>query len=291
MISKLWNWIVNDKPSNGLTILIALIGIAGSILSSSLISNKNINNLDGSVNARIDSSLKQIQQIQVVLQNPNSLAEPSILNIETDKSSEEISQASFDIKKWNFSPSAKTDKEGYICPNNTLGFPSWAIWTKGKYLVSQSISLTIALKDKTPKNDKPAALYLSYGDKTNEIPDTFYRVNIFDGDIKTIRLYGRGGSEKIDDDRLKIEPSIDGYITFTLDPIFPNNMPPNLKLNPRLSYTPMLRDSSMQNEEFVSNHDFIVALPFTNIVAQGNGFQYGFGVSEGDCFKVVSNNL
>ena len=79
---------------------------------------------------------------------------------------------------------------------------------------------------------------------------------------------------------------LDKFITLKISPAFPNKKSSILLLNPTISY-----QLEGKQYDFDPKKEFKIDLPFTSSEAQGNGFQYGMGISKGDCFKIISSNL
>lgn len=191
--------------------------------------------------------------------------------------------SSFDPESWIFTKGMVPDREGYYCPT-APAFPSWSMWTKNKHRADAEISITFSLLDRTD-NEKDPTFYLSYGDKTSDAPDAFYRLNIFDGDLNTLRLYDRDENEVLNERTVNSAP-LDRFITFTLSPVFPKKTSSTLILNPLISYQTDGNPDGLNPKK-----EFKIDLPLPSGEDQGNGFQYGIGVSRGDCFKIISTNL
>ncbi len=260
------------KPNNLIVILIAVITAIGSIFGATVVSNKNIATLKTEISQQI-----KISNTQNITTN---VGEPSkgILSTDTQNNN------AFDPEEWNFVRKISLDKEGYYCPDYTI-FPSWFMWTKNRYKANSVFSISFALLDKTVYNDKNPTLYISYGDKTSDAPDAFYRLNLLDGDLNTIRLYDRSDQE-VKFERSKTIIPIDKYLTFEISPIFPNKNSSALILNPLLYY-----QIDGEKNDFDPKKEFKVTLPILSGDDQGDGFQYGIGVSKGDCFKINSVNI
>lgn len=262
-IKKIWKFFNSPFPA---AVLASLI----SFMFSSLYTYRVKNNFQQQI------SLKQEQVQSVNL--PLSIDNNSTLGLSDEHKGNDATN-SFNPEDWIFVSGMISNKEGYYCPARPP-FPSWAMWTKKKYRAEREISITFSLKDNTD-NDKNPTLFISYGDKTNEAPDAFYRFNIFDGDLNTLRLLGR------DEERLQTATKIDkahseSFIVFTISPVFINKKSSTLMLNPTIS---------AKDYEFNPKEEFKIELPFPSIENQGDGFQYGLGVSKGDCFKILSSSL
>lgn len=274
---NIWEWLTTSKPSNLLVIILAIIAAVGSYLSS----NKNIN--DNITDLRRETNQK-IQAISSQSQTQNLNIPKEVLSGTTKEgSTKEKDGNGFNPDNWLFTKEISPNREGYYCPTN-IGFPSWFMWSKNKYKADSDVSISFSLLDKT-SDDKNPTLYFSYGDKTSDAPDTFYRVNIFDGDLNTIRTYDRNGKE-VQFERSVNRTPLDRFITFKITPVFPNKKSSILVLNPTISY-----QLEGKKYDFDPKKEFKINLPLSSGDEQGDGFQYGIGVSEGDCFKIISSNL
>lgn len=205
------------------------------------------------------------------------------LSAKDEKKVNNESGNSFNSDDWLSMNDMGPNNEGFYCPKKP-SFPSWSLWSKNKYLADRDIAITFYLLDKTD-DDKNPTLYISYGDKDNDVPDAFYRFNIFDGDLNTLRLYGRKEDEK-QFERSRNSAPLDKFITFAVSPVFLNKKSSILTLNPTISYQLDGREYS-----FEPKNQFATELPIPSSEKQGDGFHYGLGVSEGDCFKIISTNL
>ncbi len=261
----------------GIALITGIFTFIGAVVTSNKISEKNVNNLKLDLQQHITNSQTQRQTL---INN----GEGSTLPAKDEKKLGDKSNNSFNSEDWIFIRDIILNKEGYYCPQSP-NFPSWTIWTKNKHKADSEISITFSLLDKT-KNNKDPTLYISYGDKTSDAPDTFYRFNIFDGDLNTLRLYNREGTGVLFE-RSKNSAPLDKFITFTISPVFLNKKSSRLTLNPVISYS--LDDG--QEHPFQPENKFEINLPLSSSENQGDGFQYGFGVSSGDCFKIISSNI
>jgi hypothetical protein len=261
---KAWKWLTENKPSNLLTIVLAVVAALGAYFGSVSTNYKNL------------QILKQTQTQNLFLPQPTVLS-----TNDTDGSKQ--NNDSYDNQKWVYTKGTTPNNEGYYCPQN-IGFPTWAMWTKNKYKSDAEVSVTFSLQDKTEDKKNPT-LYFSFGDKTSSAPDTFYRLNVFDGDLNTLRLYNRGDNEVIFE-RSVNEASLDQFITLKISPVFPNKKSTILLLNPTVSF-----QVDGQQYDFSPKNDFKIKLPFPSVESQGDGFQFGIGISRGDCFKIVTTSL
>lgn len=277
MKSRIINFFTS-QPNTLITIILALFAAVVSIW----ISARNIDNLRVEVNQKIlnISNQSQIQNLNLNQSSKDILAAKS-------EDSQKSNEDGFHIGSWIFYKETLRDeelnKEGYFCPQNNA-FPSWFMWSKNKSKADSEVSISFSLLDKT-NDDKNPTLYFSYGDKSADAPDSFYRLNILDGDLNTLRLYDRNGREKIAERSINRAP-MDKFITLKIFPVFPNKRSSTLLLNPTISY-----QLDGKQYDFDPKKEFNIDLPFTSSENQGDGFQYGLGISKGDCFKIISSNL
>ncbi len=265
-------WLFSKESNNFTKLLIAIIPAVIAYFSSVQTSTKIINNQSQSNNQICAVDNKMVNQDNAVPLNTATTEVNKINQIETN----------FDKEKWNFyKKDFIADENGFYCPGFP-GFPNWAVWSKTKLKANQEITIVFSLLDKT-NNSKNPTLFFSYGDKTNKKPEEYYTINILDGDLNTIRLYPRKGSEIFA--RSSGEIQTDNYITFNISPVFTGKNSSKLIINPSVTY---LFDGI--KETFVPKHDFSVELPFME-ESQGSGFNIGLGVSKGDCFKIISTNI
>ncbi len=273
LLRKSFSWLFSKEPNNLTRILIAVVpatiaGACSFIAATHSVNNSNYNSQKVAQNTENNQSIDVYAQKSEVLGN-------------SDEENDGLS--SFENSNWIFSYNSYPDKEGYYCPNNNA-FPSWFMWSKNKYSAEYSAQFSFSLKDRT-ENEKNPTLYFSYGDKSNNAPDTFYRINVFDGDLNTLRLYDREGNERLFDRSTNIAP-LDKFISFSILPRFPNPNSSMLIINPEISY-----QKKGKPYEFQPNKEFKVELPISSAEQQGDGFHFGIGVSAGDCFKIISTNI
>lgn len=258
-------------------LIVALLPAALAYFGAVTNSNKHISYLKQELQ-------QQITNLQTQKQTLINYESGKTLSASDEERLNDTPSRSFNSMDWTFIRGMAPNKEGYYCPQSP-SFPSWAMWTKNKHKANNEISITFSLLDKT-KNDKGPTLFISYGDKTSDAPDTFYRFNIFDGDLETLRLYNREGDPVLSE-RSVNSANLDKYITFTISPVFLNKKSPRLTLNPVISYP--LDEGPTYN--FEPEGTFELNLPWSSSADQGDGFHYGIGVSGGDCFKVISSSL
>lgn len=264
--------------------LIAIIGIiAISAGTSYFVSTGVINEVKTEIISEVKNEINQrfylgrstSDNMDISVETTNDNKQTANINPLTD----------FNENYWIFSESKfELTDDGFYCPGR-VGFPSWFIWTKNKFLIESEVQIIFKLKDRT-NNNKPPTLLLSYGDKTSDVPETFYRVNILDGDLKTIRVYAE--DDKYENyDRAKHEPNLDNDLLISLRPSAPSRNLSKISLNPELSF-------KLENDEkysFIPEKDFTFGVPLVSISQQGDGKQLGIGVSKGDCFKIISSNI
>lgn len=260
----------------------AIMAISAGV--SYLISFRVTNSIKNKIKTEVKNEITQY----FVLSEDTSKEAPSLdKTLPGQKSTPEGEVALRDFKNgdWIFSK-AKYDltDDGFYCPK-TVGFPSWFMWTK-KFLVEQEVQIRFKLKDETKDNEKPPTLYLSYGDKTSEAPEVFYRVNVLDGDFQTLRVYD-GNNNPVGSARAPHQPDLKNDLVIILKPSVPNPNRSNINLNPELSF-------KIENDEtyiFIPEKEFNLGIPLVSLSQQGDGKQIGVGVSKGDCFKIISSNL
>jgi len=244
--------------------------------------------------AAVDTSKKTINDLRLELKQQIVSSQIQNQTVITDKSASVLSAKdenklnnesgnSFNSADWLSSNDMSPNNEGFYCPKQPA-FPSWSLWSKNKYMADREIEITFSLLDKTDNNKNPT-LYISYGDKDNDVPDAFYRFNIFDGDLNTLRLYDRKEDEVLFE-RSRNSAPLDKFITFTVSPVFLNKKSSMLTLNPTISYQLDGREYAFEPKK-----QFEIDLPLPSSEKQGDGFHYGLGVSAGDCFKIISTNL
>lgn len=259
-------------------IIIAVLPAVVTGWFSVYVSEKKIDDKFQILSNQISSSQHTEQKSESVLVAENN---GTVYASQDDTTSEK--PITFDDSLWIIAGDTKPDKNGFYCPKQ-VSFPSWFMWSKQKYKPDHPLIFTFSLKDETPKNDKNPSLFISYGDKTTNGVDAFYRINVFDGDLSTVRLYDR------DENEIKIERSInninfDTFLTLSLEPVFLKKDSTTVYLNMTLDYLFDNESKSLKSDEFV------VKLPFPTQESLGSGFNFGIGVSGGDCFKVISTNI
>jgi hypothetical protein len=282
----IWDFLISTKSNNLFRIIISLISLFGAGVTWFGVSKININ-LDNKINQIVQQKIESINDLKsnalAVNGNGNTIFPEKI----EEKNSNEIS--TFLEDEWNFYNDGKTmkpDNEGFYCPGQP-GYPRWAMWTKARYKVDREIKIIFSLLDRT-NNGKGPTLMFSYGDRTYKSSTTYYGLNIFDGDLKTIRLYTfPNGKNKQEGEGMLSKNAPLEFITLTISPNFNNkNVSSILSINPMINYN----QEGINNEEKIFGMDFKINFPLSS-ENQGEGFQIGLGVSEKDCFKIISTNF
>lgn len=235
---------------------------------------------------------------QIQLQTESSFVQDNNFFV-SDESSKKISSNSRDTKlgetlgiDTEFNPeewyieSFSIDKEGYYCPT-TSKFDYWSIWSKSTYSPNiNSIQIRVLTKTKQGST-LPPTLAISYGEfKPNLSPIQFYRLNIFDTDLKSIRLYN-ANEDSVAQDWLSENPELKSEMSFKLSP---RSIDPNsriLNLNPRIEYASPNKDKPIV---YSPNEDslFQITLPTVGIEDGTVKKQIGIGSSKESCFKPIA---
>jgi hypothetical protein len=273
------HWLFSNHDSNLLKISIAVIPSCIAFIGSIFVTNKTLSSFKQEITQKIENN--NIQEQNCNLNTTAQTNTPISKNVSVGDSK---SPNGFIKDNWIFYKEISLNEDGYFCPG-APGFPNWEMWTKNKYNAERETNIVFSMLDKTNNNKKPTLMF-SLGDKTNKKPDTYYTINIFDGDSNTLRLYNRKGIEiMFDRSKDDIPLNNNDYITFTVAPVFSSNKSASLLINPTVSY---LIDG--QTNTYTPKKEFRIELPLSK-ENQGDGFQIGLGVSKGDCFKVISSNL
>lgn len=180
--------------------------------------------------------------------------------------------------------SFELDKEGFYC-SLTGKFDYWSMWSKDSFSPTVN-QIKIKLLVKSRSNSKtPPTIAISYGEyKTNFSPIQFYRLNIFDTDLKSLRLYN-DKDKSTAQEWLESEPDLTSEMSITLSP---RNSNPNsriLNLNPSLEYAISGDDKPYI---FTPKETFQVVLPTVGLEDGTVRKQIGIGSSKSTCFKPVA---
>jgi len=266
-----------------ISIVVTTSGAISYFVSTTTIS-KNVNSIKSELKTDVKNEISQY----IILSDQEGKTIPIFTSKSTElkQSNTTDGLTDFNSEKWHFTGyDYELTKEGFYCPNK-VDFLSWFMWTSKKLLIEEEVQIRFKLKDDT-KNDKFPTLFISYGDKSNKAPEIYYTINIFDGDLKTIRVNANKDNYKETDRSSKHEPSLENEILFTLRPSAPSRNLSKITLHPELSF-------KIENDEqynFVPEKEFTFGIPLVSIANQGNGKQIGIGISKGDCLKIISSNL
>lgn len=266
---------------NFLKVLITALLIPAGV--SYFVSSTTVKN---EISSKIENTIKNevAQHFYLGGNTQNKTLTPKESDNQTVPPASGVSLQDFKENEWIFcSQRYDLTKDSFYCPGK-VNFPSWFMWTKKKFLIEREVQIRFKLRDNT-KNNKPPTLLVSYGDKTGDAPEGFYRINVLDGDFKTIRVYAENRNYE-DFDRAEQAPNLDNDLLIILRPNAPSQNP-KISLNPELSF-------KLENDEvysFIPDKDFNFGVPLVSISQQGDGKQFGLGVSKGDCFKIISSNL
>lgn len=227
---------------------------------------------------KIESKINISNESLTVSQNNSTGSNVTINQAEQQLNEEDSTE--FNPNDWIIEKFDQDD-EGFYCPT-TRKFDFWSIWSKQKFSPQlESIKLRIKVKNKNGKS--PPTISVNYGEfHPNYSPTYFYRLNIFDTDTKTVRLYNEK-NDSVAQDWLEFTPDLSNEMTITLKPRIPNPDSRNLNLNPSLKYT---TSNQVDPVDFVTKKEFSTILPSVDIEDLQN--QIGIGISKNSCFKPIS---
>jgi len=238
--------------------------------------------IDFYLNNKLGDKIANSQTVNV---NNNVLGDGKKEEIKTigETTSKTSTVSSFSQDDWlikNF----YTDSDGYLCPN-VSNFDYWSIWTKKEYpLQIKSVKIRIYVKS-TPKSKNPPTIAVTYGSyKNGYAPQPMYRLNIFDSDTKTIRLYNENNKSKAQD-WLQELPDLSSEMVITLSPRVPDPNGRKINVNPIIKYA--INDSDKQTE-FTPSQNFEVVLPTVGMEDETLKKQIGVGTQKGNCFKITA---
>lgn len=178
----------------------------------------------------------------------------------------------------------KKDNEGYYCPT-AKNFTYWSIWSKRKVpLILSELKIKLLIK-KSKGTDSPPTLVIVYGEyKKDYSPQVYYRLNIFDDSLRSIRLYD-SKNKSVEQDWLSEDPDLSSEIMISISPrsLGPDNR--KIGVNPKIAYS---TSTSPIITEFKSEKDFIVMIPIIKVEDKNINKQIGIGVNSGTCFKITS---
>ncbi len=190
-------------------------------------------------------------------------------------------KASFNEKNWiidNF----RMDNDGFYCPT-VKNFEFWSMWTKEEF-PAQLTNLKIRVQIK-PDNKKPPTLALTYGSyKFGLAPQPYYRLSVFDSDLKTIRLYNKDNKSQVQD-WLSDTPDLKTEMTISIAPRVPDPKGRKVILNPSIKYA---IENSDGQKDFNSQEEFGVIMPIVEMGDSTVKKQFGVGTRYGTCFKILA---
>lgn len=180
--------------------------------------------------------------------------------------------------------SLELDKEGYYC-SLTNKFDYWSMWSKATYPPAlNKIKIKILAKPK-PGSKLLPTISISYGEfKPHFSPIQFYRLNIFDTDQKSIRLYN-DKNKSVAQTWLKEEPDLSSEMLIILSPRNPDPNSRVLNLNPSFEYALPEKERPIN---FSPEEKFQVTLPTVGLEDGTVRKQVGIGGSKQTCFKPIA---
>lgn len=262
-----------DQIQSGWLVVLTLGVIAYGFYNQSQI--KSINNaLTNNVNNEINIPISN----EVIDKNKdnNEKNDGKTLGVNTNFNPSDWIIDNFDI-----------DKDGYYC-TRVKKFEFWSIWSTKKYSPTPaSIKIKVLAKSKIGSKNPPT-IAISYGEyKSSFSPVQFYRLNIFDTDNKTIRLYD-SNNKSVAQDWLSQEPDLASEMLIKLAP---RNSNPNsrvVNLNPELEY---VVSGEPNQKPYSPEIKFEVSLPTVGIESGTVQKQIGIGSSIDTCFKPIAIDI
>jgi hypothetical protein len=192
----------------------------------------------------------------------------------------------FDPSQWiiDNSFSAPTP-EGFYCPQ-ARGFGSWSMWTIKKIPLNIS-SIIVRFQVQNPIDAKIPNVIFSYGEYVpNFAPVNIYKVSIFDGNQKIIRVYN-SKNKAYTSQSLKALPDISSDMVLTLYPN-PSHTSSQLSLDFQLDY----KDETGAIQSYRPIIPLVI--PLENHVDTSDGSiqeQFGVGIQNDACVKITSSNV
>ena len=239
--------------------------------------NKRFNSLQQTVN-NFNSNNVIIQTDQN--KNPNSNEQKN--NNVVDKNILGLSGV-FNPTDWIIDSNFELDPENYYCLK-VQKFTYWSMWSKQKYPPNFNVKIRLKVKTKNEVTFVPT-IHLSYGEYVEQYsPITFYSINIFDSDLKSIRLYdGDNLSKK--QSYLPSTPNLKDEMQIILNPRIPDPNKRTIILNPTLTYNPINSETSFL---FEPKETFSILAPTVNIDDGTVQKQIGIGTRNGICIKILA---
>lgn len=234
-------------------------------------------------NSKKLDSLIQIQQTQTQNQaqsNTNNIY-PNQPQSTISKAPETLgSNTDFNISEWYVESYATRDD--FLCSlDNKNNY--WSIWSKNKYQLSDNeLSAKIILKANPNKHQTFVVSMGEYKPKYN--PKTIFQLNIFEGDYKTIRIYGSDTRNPKGQDWMDSEPDLSKDIKLLITTKSPNSRSSILLVSVSIEY--YSKDDN-KPKTYILSKAFEIDTEFSS-VEDGVRAQLGLGISKGGCFKVSS---
>ncbi|MBI2325893.1 hypothetical protein HYU91_00735 [Candidatus Collierbacteria bacterium] len=234
-------------------------------------------------NSKKLDSIIQLQQTQTQNQaqsNTNNIF-PNQQQSPIPKTSETLGlNTDFNISEW-FSESY-TSRDDFLCSlDNKNNY--WSIWSIKKYQLSDNeLSAKIILKANPNKHQTFVVSMGEYKPKYN--PKTIFQLNIFEGDYKTIRIYGSDTRNPKGQDWMDSEPDLSKDVKLLITTKSPNARSSILLVSVSIEY--YSKDDN-KPKTYILSKAFEIDTEFTS-VEDGVKAQLGLGISKGGCFKVSS---
>lgn len=227
----------------------------------------------------IENKISNINQTQININTPTNLQQQPQNKTKPDNNEKIFNEDDWIIEKF------LKDDEGYYCPTITKNFNYWSMWSKKKLpLKFNQVKIRLKIKSKL-KLPEPTTIVISYGAYIkNKSPSIFYRLNIFDDSMKSIRLYDDKNKPQSQDwlDQL---PDLNNEMVINLSPRTPEPKGRKLYLNPGLNYKPL---DSEQQVEFRPKKEFYTYIPSVDLEDDSIQQQLGIGTKKDVCIKPIS---
>lgn len=257
--------------TNWVIVFIALVSSGSSYLASTKYTNNLVSNIYQKQDTTVDTDT-----------NVNIGGNSDAKLIETTKGSTLGSNTSFNENDWIIQHLVP-DSDGYYCPK-AENFDYWYMWTKEVYEPNVS-NIKIRFSVKAKQGSKvPPTFSIAYGDyKVNLSPHIVYRLNVFDTDMNTLRLYNNK-NDSVAWDRFEQEPDPSTEMILEIIPRITGVNNNSISLYPRFQY---LTKDGLKPMQHVSLVNFEVSLPMVNISDGTVSKQIGLGSSKNTCFKIT----
>lgn len=234
----------------------------------------------------IEEKLISIENTNTLTSNPQTSViqgNNNVLGLETETDAPVTKDENGFVKENWITTGFEIDNEGYYCHTKKT-FDYWSIWTRQTYPpILNKVYIKLALKQQKNYENTPT-IAITYGEYiANQSFIPFYRLNIFDTDLKTIRLYNSKNDSKAQD-WLEVEPDIKSEMAIMLSPSSSNRSSRIISLNPSITYVNI---DSTEPIIFKSKKEFNVELPTVGIDDGSVKKQFAIGSPVGTCFKVI----